>query len=281
MLDFIHEVESPTEYVQHHMTHLTFGRFPDGTWGFAHGAEEVAQMGFMSIYVDTVVMALIMGIIFISVFRYVAKRVVSGVPSKLQAAIEILMEFVDNSVKEGFEHKTKFIGPLSLTIFVWIFLMNFIDLIPIDFIPVFVHVTTGSEYFAPLPTANINTNLGISISVLFLVIFYGIYYNGVWGFSKSFLFVPFGKFPLLIPLNVVLELASLLSKPISLAFRLFGNMFAGETMFILIIALMPWYFQWALYWPWAMFHILIITLQAFIFMILTIVYLNLASSDSH
>ena len=188
----------------------------------------------------------------------------------------MMVEFVDTSVKESFHGKNKVIAPLALTIFVWIFLMNLMDLIPVDFIP---HLATlaGVPYFRIVPTTDINATLGMSLSVFALIIYYSIKIKGVGGFTKELTLQPFNT-PIMIPFNFVLEMVGLLAKPVSLALRLFGNLYAGELIFILI-AILPWFAQWALSVPWAIFHILVITLQAFIFMMLTIVYLSMAHED--
>ena len=186
-------------------------------------------------------------------------------------------------VKDTFHGRNALIAPLALTIFVWVFLMNLLDLVPIDFLPTLAQlIGTGvfgadphAVYFKFVPTTDVNATLGMGLSVFVLIVFYSIKMKGVGGFAKELTFHPFNTI-WLSWFNLLLEGIALIAKPISLALRLFGNMYAGELIFILI-ALLPWYLQWALSVPWAIFHILIITLQAFVFMMLTIVYLSMAS----
>ncbi len=189
----------------------------------------------------------------------------------------MLVEMVAGSVKDAFHGENKLIAPLAMTIFVWIFLMNLMDLIPVDFIPYLTHLA-GVEYMKIVPTTDVNATFGMSLSVFGLMIFYGIKVKGLGGFLGELAFHPFGK--AFLPVNLVLETVSFLAKPLSLSLRLFGNMFAGELVFVLIAGLIPFYLQFALSVPWAIFHILIITLQAYIFMMLTIVYLS-QSHESH
>ena len=278
-----------TEYIKHHLTNMTYGKMPDGSWKLAETAEEAQQMGFTAIHLDSMGWSITLGVIFCLLFWIVAKAANSGVPTKFQSAIEMIIEFVDSSVRDTFHGKSRLIAPLALTIFVWIFLMNLMDLMPVDFIP---HLATligsnvfgmdpHSVYFKIVPTTDPNITLGMSLSVFALIIFYSIREKGLSGFVGELALNPFNpKNPiakaLLIPFNLLLELVTFPARPISLALRLFGNMYAGELIFILI-ALLPFWIQWALSVPWAIFHILIITLQAFIFMMLTIVYLSMAS----
>lgn len=263
-------------YIKHHLQNLTFGQHPDGSWGIAHGAEEAAAMGFWAIHLDTMLFSIGLGIFFLWLFRKAAVKASANTPSGLQNFVEMMVEFVDTSVKESFHGHNKVIAPLALTIFVWIFLMNLMDLIPVDFIP---HLATlaGVPYFRIVPTTDINATLGMSLSVFALIVYYSIKIKGVGGFAKELTLQPFNT-PIMIPFNFVLEMVGLLAKPVSLALRLFGNLYAGELIFILI-AILPWFAQWALSVPWAIFHILVITLQAFIFMMLTIVYLSMAHED--
>lgn len=278
-----------TEYIKHHLTNLTYGKMPDGTWKLAENANEAHQMGFSAIHLDSMGWSIGLGIIFCLIFWSVAKVANSGVPTKFQAAIEMIIEFVDSSVRDTFHGKSRLIAPLALTIFVWIFLMNLMDLIPVDFIPYLAQVIGANVfgmdphhvYFKIVPSTDINVTLGMSLSVFGLILFYSIREKGVGGFVGELALNPFNPSNpffkvLLIPVNLVLELATFLARPVSLALRLFGNMYAGELIFILI-ALLPFWAQWALSVPWAIFHILVITLQAFVFMMLTIVYLSMAS----
>lgn len=283
--------QTSTEYIAHHLTNWTFGHHPELGWKVANDAAEAQQMGFMAIHVDSMLWSIGLGIFFLALFWAVGRKATSGVPTKLQAFVEMIVDFVDNSVRESYNGPSKLIAPLSLTIFVWIFLMNLMDLVPIDWIPSlaqWVGSLMGHDphhvYFKIVPTTDPNITLGMAIGVFFLIIGFGLKYKGVGGFIAEFTLHPFSaKNPILqailIPINLVLEIVTLLAKPISLGLRLFGNMYAGELIFILI-ALMPFWIQWALSVPWAIFHILVITLQAFVFMMLTIVYLSLISAES-
>ena len=278
-----------SEYIQHHLTNMTYGKSPDGTWKLAETAEEAKEMGFTAIHLDSMGWSIGLGIVFCLLFWMVAKAANAGMPSKFQAAIEMIIEFVDSSVRDTFHGKSRLIAPLALTIFVWIFLMNTMDLIPVDFIPytaqlIGAHVfgmDPHHVYFKIVPTTDPNVTLGMALSVFALTIFYSIREKGLVGFGAEFALNPFNPSnpllkALLIPVNILLELVTFIARPISLALRLFGNMYAGELIFILI-ALLPFWVQWSLSVPWAIFHILIITLQAFIFMMLTIVYMSMAT----
>jgi len=266
-----------SEYIKHHLTNLTYGQHPDGSWGIAHGAEAAKEMGFWALNIDTLAVSVILGSLFLYFFKKAATAPTVGVPSGLQNFVEMVVEFVDDSVKDSFNGKNPLIAPLSLTIFVWIVLMNAMDLVPVDYIP-HLGQLIGIPYLKVVPTTDPNMTFAMAIGVFFLIVFYSIKVKGPGGFFAELAFHPFPKF--LMPFNLFLELVSLISKPISLALRLFGNMYAGEMIFILI-ALLPLGAQWALSVPWAIFHILIVILQAFIFMTLTIVYLSMAHEESH
>ncbi len=266
------KLPTTSEYIGHHLQNLVYGRFPDGHWGFAHNAQDVKAMGFMSVNVDSMGWSLLLGLLFMWLFRKAAKAATSDAPGGFQNAIEIIVEFVNQSVKDGFHGKNAVVAPLALTIFMWILFMNTMDLLPVDLLP-WVAGHLGIHYMKIVPTTDPNITFGMSITVFLLMIFFSIREKGVGGFVGELTLQPFGKF--LIPFNVVLEGVGLFAKPISLALRLYGNLFAGELIFIMI-ALMPFWIQWVLSVPWAIFHILIIVLQAFIFMMLTIVYMNMA-----
>lgn len=257
-----------TEYIKHHLTH----------------AQMPSDGGFWTLNVDTFTVSLILGFIFLFVMMRVVKGFRVENPGRLQMFIEMTVEMVANQVKDVFHAKSAVIAPLSLTIFVWIFLMNFMDLLPVDLLP-YVAQLIGEHVFGAdphhvylrvVPSADVNATFAMSISVMFLIIGFSIKAKGFGGYIHELFSAPFG--PKVGPINFVFQVIELLAKPISLALRLFGNMYAGELIFILI-ALLPWYAQWLLGAPWAIFHILIITLQAFVFMMLTIVYLSLAVED--
>jgi F-type H+-transporting ATPase subunit a len=266
------------EYIRHHLVNLTFGQHPDGTWGFAHGAEEAAAMGFWAIHVDTMFFSFLTGAIFIFLFRMAAKRATTGQPGKLQNFIESIVEFVDSQVRDSFHGRSPLIAPLALTVFIWIFLMNLLDLVPVDWVPQLA-MAMGIDYLRIVPTADINAPIGMAIGVFFLILFYNIKIKGVGGFAKEMTFHPFGKW--MLPFNLLLETVTLIAKNVSLAMRLFGNLYAAELIFVLI-ATVPFWAQWTLHLPWAIYHILVVPLQAFIFMVLTIVYLSMAhETDEH
>jgi len=272
-----------SEYISHHLTNLTFGYHEaSGSWRFvntdpSHGEVVMpADFGFMAIHVDTMLWSIGLGVFFIWLFSRVAKSVTSDVPGGLQNFVEMIIEFVDENVKSIFHHKNPVIAPLSLTIFVWIFLMNLMDLVPIDWVPVLAQ-NMGIGYMKIVPTTDPNATLGMAFAVFFLIVYYSIKQKGFGGFLSELAFMPL-PFKIAAPFNLFLEIVGLLAKPVSLALRLFGNMYAGEMIFILI-AILPFWAQWILSVPWALFHILVITLQAFIFMVLTIVYLAMAHDD--
>lgn len=252
---------STAEYITHHLTFLTTG---DGFW---------------NVHLDTLFFSLVAGAIFLYYFRKAAKNATTGVPGKWQCFVEMIIEWVNGVVKDNFHGPRHEVGPLALTIFCWVFIMNAIDLIPVDFPPQFASLL-GIDYLRAVPSADISATLGLSIGVFFLIIFYTIKSKGFGGFVKEYTLHPFNHWAF-IPVNFLLEVVTLLAKPISLAFRLFGNMYAGELIFILIAvmymaeSIVPQMLGVPLQIIWAIFHILVITLQAFIFMMLTIVYLSI------
>jgi F-type H+-transporting ATPase subunit a len=264
-----------SEYISHHLTNLTFGNHPEQGWKLAESAGEAAAMGFWAINVDTMLWSVGLGVFFLWFFGKVAKSATAGVPGNTQNFIETVIEFVDDNVKGIFHYKNPVIAPLSLTIFVWVFLMNLMDLVPVDWLP-YIAGQMGIHFMKVVPTTDVNATGGMALSVFALILYYSIKQKGLNGFFKELAFQPLPK--IFAPFNLFLEIVGLLAKPVSLALRLFGNMYAGEMIFILI-ALLPFWIQWLLSVPWAIFHILIITLQAFIFMVLTIVYLAMAHDD--
>jgi len=282
--------QSASDYIKHHLVNLTYGRHPDGSWGFAHNAEEAQAMGFWAIHVDSMVWSILLGAGFIWLFRRVAVRATSGVPGKVQNVVETLVEFVDNTVRESFHGQSRLIAPLALTLFVWILLMNLMDLVPIDWLPMLAQYfganVLGMDphhvYMKVVPTTDVNVTMGMSLTVFVLIVIYSIRFKGVSGFVGELTLHPFSaKNPLVrilfVPINLILEGVALLAKPLSLGLRLFGNLYAAELIFILIAMVGLW--QLPLHFAWAVFHILVVPLQAFIFMMLTVVYLSLASQD--
>ncbi|NOQ35016.1 MAG: F0F1 ATP synthase subunit A [Methylococcaceae bacterium] len=253
-----HAAEGATGYIVHHLTPFSVGE------------------GFWTLHLDTLFFSAALGALFIWFFKTAAEKATTGVPSLSQNFVEMIIEFVDQQVKDSFHGKSDLIPPLALTIFCWVFLWNFMDLFPVDLIPG-VAGMMGVEYMRVVPSTDLNATFALAFSVFFLIIYYNLKIKGVFNFSKELLLHPFNHV-LLIPFNILLNIVEYIAKPVSLALRLFGNLYAGELIFILI-ALMPWYIQPLLSFPWAVFHILIITLQAFIFMVLTIVYLSMAHED--
>jgi len=276
--------ETSGEYIQHHLTNLQVCR-RDGEWVWNHC--EAGLFDLTTLNVDSMAIALILGLVFTALFRSVAKSATSGRPGKLQTAIEMIVGFVDGSVRDAFHGRSKLIAPLALTIFVWVFLMNLMDLVPVDWLPSLAGAA-GVEYLKAVPTTDVNVTFAMSISVFLLTIFYSIKIKGGIGFAKEFTMHPIAPptrgvaiiaAPIVIAFNFILEIVAFLAKPVSLSLRLFGNMYAGEIVFILIALLGFW--QLPLHFGWAVFHILVITLQAFIFMMLTIVYLSQAHDTGH
>ncbi|MEQ1667323.1 MAG: F0F1 ATP synthase subunit A [Sulfuriferula sp.] len=277
------EALTSSEYIKHHLQNLTYGQLPDGSMGLAHTAAEAKAMGFWAINLDTIGVSIFLGLLFLWVFHSAAKSASSGVPSGVVNFVEWIVEFIDTSVRGSFSGKNNMVAPLALTIFVWILLMNLMDLLPVDWIPQIAHLM-GLPFFKVVPSTDPNATFGMAIAVFFLVIYYSIKMKGVGGFVGELTLQPFGKLGL--PANIFLEGVNLIAKPVSLALRLFGNMYAGEMIFILIALMFGGglgvgLFGGALQWGWAVFHILIVTLQAFIFMTLTIVYLDMAHQEHH
>jgi F-type H+-transporting ATPase subunit a len=293
-----------TSYIQHHLTNLTYGQLPAGTeyttaegsvselteatWMLAQSGEQAAEMGFWAFHVDSLGWSAGLALLLMFIFGRAAKKASTDAPTGLQSFVELLLEFINNTVKEAFHGSSKLVAPLALTIFAWVFMMNAMDLIPVDVLPS-IFGAFGVHFMKVVPSTDVNITLGMSITVFALMIFYSIKIKGIRGFVGELTLHPFNSKnmfiqALFIPVNFFLESVALLAKPVSLALRLFGNMYAGEMIFILIalmfsggmaLALLGGVLQWA----WAVFHILVITLQAFIFMMLTIVYLSMAHED--
>jgi F-type H+-transporting ATPase subunit a len=272
-----HAPASSGEYIQHHLQNLQVCK-ADGQWVWNECAGNP-----LALNVDSMFWSLFLGCVFVALFGMAAKRASTRKPGKWQAFVEIIVDFVDSSVKDTFHGKSRLIAPLALTIFVWVFLMNLMDLVPVDWIPM-LSGSLGIPYMKVVPTTDVNVTFGMSIAVFFLIVFYTIKNKGVTGFIAELTLHPIAPptrgigiiaAPLIVVFNFILEGVALLAKPLSLSLRLFGNLFAGELIFILIAILGIW--QLPLHFGWAVFHLLIVTLQAFIFMMLTIVYLSLAS----
>jgi len=273
-----HGPQTTGDYISHHLQNLQVCQDEAGGWVWNHCAGNP-----MTINVDSMFWSVLLGIIFVWLFWGAARKASTEKPTRIQAFVEIIVDFVDSTVKDTFHGKSRLIAPLGLTIFVWVFLMNLMDLVPVDWIPLGA-AAAGIPYMKVVPTTDVNVTFGMSIAVFVLIIFYTIKNKGFWGFVGELTLHPIEPpmkgpgliaAPFIIAFNLILESVALLAKPLSLAMRLFGNMFAGELIFILI-ALLGLY-QLPLHFGWAVFHVLIVTLQAFIFMMLTIVYLSLAS----
>jgi len=269
--------QTPTEYISHHLEFLTYGRHPAGHWGFAHSGEEAKAMGFMAINLDTMGWSIFLGALFLVAFRLSARSATAGVPKGFQNFVELLVEWVDGTVKDSFHGRNPYIGPIALTIFCWVTLMNTMDLIPVDWLP-WVAQQVGDEhtFFKVVPSTDVNITFGMSLSVFVMMIYYSIKVKGIGTYVKEFTHHPFGKW--LIPVNIILELPGYLARPVSLSLRLYGNFFAGEIIFLIIAAMLGLY-QLPLHLPWAIFHLLIVLIQAYLFMMLTIVYLSQAHED--
>jgi len=347
---------STTEYIQHHLTNLVYGKLPAGyerhteqgvevlqadTWTMAHGGQEATDMGFWAIHVDSMIWSIGLGSLFCWMFLRAAKKAHTGVPAGWLNFVEMIVDFIDGAVKDSFHGRNKMVAPLALTIFVWVFLMNLMDLLPVDLIPTLL-MMAGVEYQKIVPSTDPNITLGMALGVFVLMLYYSFKIKGT-GFVKELTMHPFNHWGF-IPVNLFMETVGLLAKPFSLGLRLFGNMYAGEMIFILIATMFAagagagfvsgglhaelfgeqtsGYFWLVIFllvtgvcwlnlkgkvstgktvllcmafmaiggglfalggglmqWGWAVFHILVITLQAFIFMVLTVVYLSMAHED--
>lgn len=269
-----------SEYIKHHLTNASMCSTDSGI-AFNKAC---ADAGFWTWHVDTLGWSIGLGLVFLFLFRRVAKNATTGVPSKTQAFVELVVDFVDDNVKSTFHGRSNLIAPLSLTIFVWVLLMNLMDLVPVDVLPSIAGLIgqygfgmdPHDVYMKAVPTTDLNLTFALAIGVFGLILFYSIKMKGIGGFVKELTMQPFGH-PAFIPVNFILETVTLLARPLSLALRLFGNLYASELIFVLIATIGYW--QLPLHFPWAVFHILVLPLQAFIFMMLTIVYLSLACED--
>jgi F-type H+-transporting ATPase subunit a len=259
--------ESPSEYIAHH---LTFATHP------------VGEGGFMSINIDTMIVSILLGFVGLGFIWWVARGATSGVPNKRQAFVEICLGFIDDQVKGIFHgDRNKFVAPLALTVFVWVILMNSMDFLPVDIVAGFTNLLGAHHGFRIVPTADVNTTFALALSVWLLMIGFAIKVKGAGGFIHELFCAPFGSNPLLWPLNFVFNLVEYVSKPLSHSLRLYGNMYAGEIIFLLLwlmagVGLVGSVAAFFLGLGWAIFHILIVALQAYIFMMLTIVYIQMA-----
>ncbi len=259
---FMCQMPTMDAYVVHHITNLRVptGADPMDPWVW---------------HLDTMIVSWILGIFFVVALGMAARKATAGEPGKWQNFVEMLVDFVDNTVKESFSGPRNFIGPLALTIFGVVFLWNLMDLVPVDWVPYAVCELGLAGYFRIVPSADINATFGLSITVLGLMVLYGVKGHGLLGYGKELFTHPFGASPFLWIPNFLLNVVEMISKTVSLAMRLFGNLYAAELIFVLI-ALLPWWIQFIPGGAWAIFHILVVPLQAFLFMSLTIVYLALA-----
>jgi len=275
------EIVSSSEYIQHHLKQLTLNLHT-----FKIGSDD----GFWVLNIGTVFFSVVLGALFLFFFWWAGRKATAGTPGKLQNVVELIMDFVDTQVKDCFHGRSNVIAPMALTIFVWVFLMNFMDVLPVDLLPWMAHAV-GIHYLRVVPTTDLNTTFALSLSVFLLFIFYSLKVKGIKGFVKELTLQPFNH-PIMIPFNFILESVNLLGRLVSLSLRLFGNLYAGELIFILLALLslelsqslslgigIMTIAQVILALAWSIFHILVITLQAFIFMVLTIVYLSLAHED--
>lgn len=262
------------QYIKHHLDHLQFD-LSTLSW-----VKTENVVSFWIINVDSLFFSILLGLLFLGSMSYIVKSATIFDPNRSQIAIELIILFVYRNIKDIFHGTNILIAPISMTVFIWILLMNSMDLIPIDLFPNIANYFFGVQKLRIVPSADINITCSMGLNIFILTLYYNIKINSAVGFISNLLRHPFDHF-LFIPLNFILEIVSLLSKPISLSLRLFGNMYAGELIFILIAGLLPWWFQWILSMPWAIFHILVVILQAFIFMILTIIYLSSAYNTHH
>jgi F-type H+-transporting ATPase subunit a len=256
---------NPTDYINHHLT---------------HGAIRVGEDGFWTLHFDSLSVSALLGVLGVGFLWWVVRGATAGVPGKRQAFVELLIGFIDDQAKGIFHHgdRNKFVAPAALTVFVWVLLMNSMDFLPVDIVGLGTHAI--SEHgFRIVPTADVNTTFALALTVWFLMIFFSISAKGFGGWMHELFFTPFGRW--LLPFNFLFNLIEYISKPLSHSLRLYGNMYAGELIFLLLWLLAAAGIGWAglsfvLGLGWAIFHILIVGLQAYIFMMLTVVYLAMA-----
>ncbi|HSN18296.1 MAG TPA: F0F1 ATP synthase subunit A [Gammaproteobacteria bacterium] len=268
---------TPTQYIHHHLSYWTVGH------------------GFWSLNVDTLLFSVGLGLILFFAMFFTARRATSGVPGRWQNFVEFLLSWIHDNVQQIFSYENPLIAPLAITIFIWIWTMNFMDMLPVDLLPriaqlIGAHVFGANPeevYLKVVPTNDMNMTFGLSLGVFVLTLYYSFSKKGFLGYGKEFISHPFeahhpvAKAALVAP-NILMNVVETISKPLSLSLRLFGNMFAGEILFILI-AMLPAWGQWPLSFVWTGFHLLVITIQAFVFMMLSVVYLSMAHTvhDSH
>jgi F-type H+-transporting ATPase subunit a len=282
MLAAAEKTGGATEYILHHETNLANRA--------AHGIVDFSVVNY-----DTIFFSILLAVVFLGLFGLVARRATAGVPGRVQNLIEMIVSFVDGQVRDTFHGASRLVAPLALTIFCWIFLFNFMDLIPVDLLPLAAR-GVGLEHLKIVPSTDLNATFAMSLTVFALIIFYNLKMKGALGFIGELTLNPFRAKnvffqALLVPVNFILESVTFLARPISLSLRLYGNLYAGEMVFLLLAVLSlqgiaalahfsGWFFlvmQFLLALVWTIFHLLVITLQAFIFMVLTIVYLSMAS----
>src|SRR5262245_314610 len=259
---------TPTSYITHHLTFNT---------------RQIGDGGFWTLNVDTLITSAVLGVASCAFLWWVVRGATAGVPNKRQAFLELMLEFVDDQVKSIFTHgdRNRFVAPTALTVFGWVLLMNTMDLIPVDWIAWFTEHVLRQPHWRPVPTADVNTTFALALSVWLLMIFFSLKVKGLGGWMHELFCTPFGTNVVLWPANLLFNAVEYISKPLSHSLRLFGNMYAGEIIFILLwswaaTGLVGTVFSAALAVGWAIFHILIIVLQAFIFMMLTVVYIAMA-----
>lgn len=246
-------------YIEHHLSNWTFGE------------------GVLAVNLDTMIMAIVTGLAVVLFGRFLQARITEGAPSGIQNFMEMIVEFVNKNVDDNFPGHNPIVAPIAITVFLWIFLMNFFDIVPVDLIPGIAE-SLGADSFRAVATADVNVPMGMALVIFLLTMYYSFKTKGS-EFALEFLTHPFGKF--LFPINIVMKTVEELAKPLSLGLRLFGNLFAGELIYLLIAFLLPWWLHWLGGLPWTLLHLLVIVLQAFIFMILSIVYLAMAVSSEH
>jgi F-type H+-transporting ATPase subunit a len=270
------QVITPDQYIHHHLSYWTVGE------------------GFWALNVDTLLFSLGLGTLLFLALLFTARRATSGVPGRWQGFVEFILNWIHDNVKQVFHFENPVIAPLAITIFIWIWAMNFMDMLPVDALPwIAQHIgmALGKDpeqvYLKVVPTNDMNMTFGLSLGVFVLMMYYSFKTKGFIGYGKEFVTHPFEGPNLavkivLAPFNVLMNIVETVSKPLSLSLRLFGNMFAGEILFILI-AMLPWWGQWPLSFLWTAFHLLVITIQSFVFMMLSVVYLSMAHTvhDSH